>query len=186
MTATNIGTPTVSARGFVPLAVEAGIVPVITSLLSGLSIDVRTLLLGIKSELADTNPELSQALNIDNLAAILTYAEKVGGLYVTSALPEVNAPEMIDEDGPISVSAARDGGTPTQVNISFSEYPVGYKYEIYLDGVYQKTGEVDPVEGWVNELLSGVTEDGQNHTIRVLFLDEVGGQTRFGPIANFT
>lgn len=182
----NIGTATIASRGFLPLAVEAGITDTIKSLICGLAINAKTLLLDLKAALASSNEPLAAALNTDNLAGIIDYMERAGdGIMPASSLPACNLPTLLDENGPASVSAARDGGTATQINITFSEPPTGYEYEIYLDGVYQKTNDNAGSGGWVNDLLSGIAEDESSHTIRILYLSADAEQTRFGQIATF-
>lgn len=178
---TNIGTPTVANKAFVPLAVEAGIEQVIASLVP-LAIDKRSLLIALVEALADTNPALAAALNMDTLDAVLKYMalKPKSPITLTSELPE-----MLDEDGPASVTAARDGGAATQINITFSEPPAGYKYAIYLDSIFQKVGNAAAVDGWVNDALQDVVDDGQQHTIRVLFVSPEQAITRFGPLAAF-
>lgn len=187
MNASNIGTPTIASRGFVPLAVEAGITQTIAALVSGLAVDARTLLLALKAALSDVNDPLAAALNMDNLAAIIAYMERAGlGVIAASSLPVSRLPVLLDQDGPASVTAARDGSQPTQINVTFSAPPDGYTYELYLDGVFQKAGNNTASNGWVNDAISDVPADAQPHTARVLFVDPNGDQTRFGPIASFT
>lgn len=178
----DVGTTTIVNRGFVALAVEAGIVTVIQSLVT-LGMSQRALLEALVDALETTNPELAAALNLDTLQAILRYMAQAGAAPVVRA---VDLPDMLDADGPASVSAARDGGAPTQVNITFSAYPEGYTYEIYRDGVFAKAGEIAASDGWVFEALQGVTVDGAQHTIRVLFVSAEGAITRFGPVATFS
>jgi hypothetical protein len=198
----NIGTPTIASRGFVPLAVEAGTTTTIQSLIGGLAVDMRTLLIDLKAALAESNEPLAAALNMDNLAAIIAYMERAGaGILPASVPPVTSLPVLLDEDGPASVTAARDSGDAAQINVTFSEPPteeiddpdnpgstisVPYAYEIYLDGVYQKAGSNAAANSFVNEALVGVEDDGAAHTIRVLFVDSAGQQTRFGPVASFT
>ncbi len=179
---TNIGVPTVANKAFVPLAVEAGIVDVIASIVT-LAMDKRTLLERLVEALEETNPPLAAALNLDTLDAVLRYMATLpkAPVALTSELPE-----MLNENGPASVTAARDGGSPTQVNITFSDRPEGYKYGIYLDGVFQKVGNLAGVGGFVNEAIQDVAEDGQQHTIRVLFVNPDLAITRFGAIAEFS
>jgi len=188
----NIGAPTIASRGFVPLAVEAGIANTIKSLISGLALDARSLLLEIKSVLSADNEPLAAALNMDNLAAIIAYMELSGtGIMAASGLPVTRLPVLLDEDGPAVVSAGRDGGEPTQVNIGYSAPPDGYTAEIYLDGVFAKRSDLAPTGETVFDIVPGVPVDGLPHTIRVLFstVDGETGeeqQTRFGPVAAFT
>lgn len=169
--------PTVANKAFVPLAVEAGIVDVIASIVT-LAMDKRTLLERLVDALEETNPPLAAALNLDTLDAILAYMAKLpkAPVALTSELPE-----MVNENGPASVTAARDGGAPGQVNVTFSDRPAGYRYAIYLDGVLQKVGNLDGSNGFVNEAIQDVPEG--PHTIRVLFVTPDLAITRFGPIA---
>ncbi|MBN1286273.1 MAG: hypothetical protein JXB47_12820, partial [Anaerolineae bacterium] len=87
---------------------------------------------------------------------------------------------------PAVVSAGRDGGEPTQVNIGYSQPPDGCAVEVYLDGVFVKVSDLPPTGETVFDIVPGVVVDGLAHTIRVLFVDGDGNQTRFGPIAHFT
>jgi hypothetical protein len=166
-------------RAFVALAIEAGIETVIRSLV-GLATTKEQLLLKLKLALGESNPPLAAALGLGTLEAILKY---MGSKTAASAVVlEEDLPELLDQAGPASVSAARDGGTPTQVNITFNEAPNGFVPELYLDGVYIRDSEVTPAGGWVNDALSNVALG--SHTIRVLYRQLAGGgQTRFGPLA---
>jgi len=58
----DIGMPTIVNRAFTPLAIEAGIVPVIRSLI-GFGKSKRSLLIDLFDALRDTNPELAASLN---------------------------------------------------------------------------------------------------------------------------
>ncbi len=176
---TNIGIPQVANRAFLPLAIEAGIESVIQSIVT-LAMDKKTLLIRLVEALEDSNPELAAALNIDTLDAILAYMMSQAKTPVVFA---GNLPMMLNEDGPASVTAARDGGDPTQVNVTFSDRPAGYKYAIYLDGIFQHVGNLAATDGFVNEAIMGITPDGNPHTIRVLFVSPELATTRFGPIA---
>jgi hypothetical protein len=183
----NIGQPTIVSRGFLPLAIEAGIEETIASLVGSTGISLRGLLLAIKAELGEgqnpPNRPLAEALNLDNLSAILAYVARSGGAVLpASQLVGTNLPALLDEDGPASLSAARDGGVAGQVNLSFPESPFGYTdYEVYLDGVYWKAGSEAAVDGWINDSIADVP--GGAHTARLLYLDADGAMTRFGPIA---
>ena len=172
----NLSMPSVANRAFVPLAVEAGIETVIASLVP-LATDMKSLLIALKSALATTNSALADALTLQTLGAILDYMEEKGDSPVVMAK---DLPELLDEDGPASVSAARDGSVTTQINVTFSAPPDGYSYEIYLDGVLAKAGSNEASGGFVNDIVSDV--EAGTHTIRVLFVDADGKQTRFGPV----
>lgn len=174
---TNVGVPTVANKAFVPLAVEAGIVDVIASIVT-LAMDKRTLLERLVDALEETNPPLAAALNLDTLDAILAYMAKIqkSPVALTSDLPE-----MLNANGPASVTAARDAGVPGQVNVTFSAQPEGWLYAIYLDGVMAKVGSLAGTSGFVNEAIQDVPEGA--HTIRVLFVTPELAITRFGPIA---
>lgn len=175
MNINNLGQPTVQARAFVLLAIEAGIAETIKSLVP-LATTKLELVVALKNALEGSNLPLALALNVDNLDAILDY------MALTGTSPVVNKPPtFLDEAGPASVSAARDGGVSTQVNITFSAPQAGYTAEIYLDGVYMKDSTATPVEGWVNDSLSGVAAG--SHTIRVLYRNDKGALTAFGPVA---
>lgn len=177
---TNVGQPSVANRGFIALAIEAGIESVINSLVP-LAKDRLTLLIAVKDALAESNQPLADALNDDTLGAILDYMASKAAAPV---LPASALPTLLDEDGPGTVSAGRDGSDATQINIGFSTPPADYTAEIYLDGVYQKdsTQTGSPT---VFDTLT-VENDLAVHTVRVLFRRESDGAiTRFGPIAEF-
>lgn len=177
----NVGVPQVANRAFLPLAVEAGIVAVIQSLVP-LATDKLSLLFSIKQALENSNPALANALNTQTLDAILAYMETLPSAFVVSA---DKLPSLENEAGPASVAAARDGGVPTQVNITYSAPPEEYTSEIYFDGVFRKHSMEAGSNGWVNEALANIPVDGQQHTIRVLFRTPDGNVTRFGPIVTF-
>ena len=178
----NIGDPQIVNRAFVALAIEAGIETVIKSLIP-LGVSKRELLIKLVETLTPTNPELASALNTDTLDAILKY------MMSKAATPIVFAedlPVQLNENGPASVVAARDGGIPTQVNITFSEPPASYTYEIFFDLVLVKEGDLAGAGGFVNEAIQNIAQDGKTHTIRVLFVSPDLAVTRFGPIASFS
>lgn len=177
----DIGAPMVVNRAFVPLAIEAGIEAVIKSLVT-LGMSKRELLIQLVAALQDTNPALAAALNIDTLDAILRYMTSQAKTPIVLA---ADLPVMLNEAGPASVAAARDGGAPTQVNVTFSDRPQGYRYAIYRDGVLAKIGDLAASDGFVNEAIQDVVADGQSHTVRVLFISAELGTTRFGPVATF-
>jgi hypothetical protein len=178
----NIGTATVAGRGFLPLAVEAGVCEVVDSLLSGLAMDIHTLTIELKNALAENNLPLAAALNIDTVAAIIGYMNNVvGSAMPTSALPEVNLPTLLDEDGPASVAAGWNAEPGGQLNITFNEPPAGYTAEIYVDGVFAKHSTIEGAGGWANDAL--LSAPAGTTTIRVLFRDPDDEQTRFGMIA---
>jgi hypothetical protein len=183
---TNISQSSVASRGFLPLAIEAGIEAVVESIVSGLALDITSLTIATIEAIEGTNKPLSEALRIDTMSAIVDYMYRSGsGIQAVSGLPTPSLPILVNTAGPVSVSAAFDGGTPTQVNITFSESPDAYTdYEIYLDGVYQKTGNNVPAGGFVNDSISDVAAGA--HTIRVLYLTTDEEQTLFGPVANFS
>lgn len=163
-------------EAFVPLAIEAGIETVIKSLLT-LATTKRELLVMVKAALAASNPRLANALGIQTLDAILRYMQKrAAGIVLGEAIPE-----LLDEDGPASVTVARDGAAPTQVNVTFSKPPNGYTARIYLDGVFQKLSAVTPTGQFMNDSLANVAAGAR--AVRVLYRrDSDGAQTRFGPI----
>ncbi len=181
----NIGTPSVCNRAFVPLAIEAGIEDTIAGLIP-LAMDRRTLLVAVVTALWDNNRPLAEALNLDTLDAVLRYMMSKGKTAIVFA---EDLPVLLNRDGPASVTAQRDGGTPTQVNVTFAEDTAAEpltRYAIYLDGIFQKTATYIPDTGWVNDTIPDVAENGQPHNIRVLLVDANLAITRFGPIAVFT
>jgi hypothetical protein len=174
---TNLGAPMVANVAFVPLAVEAGIIPTIKSLV-GLATDEYSLVILLKQSLWDDNQALSLAINNGTLRAILKYMATIG----ESVVIVDDLPDMLDMNGPVSVSAGRDGGTPTQINIGFSTPPEGFKGAIYLDGVFNKISN-ETGNPTVFDIISNVGAGA--HTIRVLYRRESDGAlTRFGPIVN--
>lgn len=171
-------TNTYANRALVPLAVEAGILPVINSL-TPLAMTEGALLYALKQALASTNPPLAAALTTQTLAEIMEYAATVNN----AVAPATELPDVLNLDGPASVSAARDGGLNTQVNVTFSGQPVGFEYEIYLDGVFQKRAGLAPSAGFTNEAIQNVAAGA--HTIRVLYVRVSDGAiSRFGQLAN--
>lgn len=172
------GRPQYVNRGFVPLAIEAGIVEVIASLV-GLAMDDIDLCFQLKLALRDANPELARAINLDSLRALMDYIAAT-----VEAAPVVRAealPKTVNEDGPETVVAARDKRALEQVNISFVAPPAGYTYEIYLNGVFLKRGENPASEGWVSDFITGVPEG--KHAVRILYVTPEEKLTRFGSLA---
>jgi hypothetical protein len=181
----HIGTPSVCNRAFLPLAIEAGIEETITSLIP-LAMDKRSLLKAVVEALWEENRPLAEALNIDTLDAVLAYIMSQARTPIVFAC---DLPTQLNRDGPASVSAARDGGTPAQVNVTCSEDDAPTpltRYAIYLDGIFARTATYTPDTGWVNDSVLDVPEDARQHTIRVLFVDDDLAITRFGPVATFT
>ena len=174
----NIGTPQVANRGFVALAVEAGIVTVIQSLV-GLALDKRSLIIQIVEALEDSNPELAAAMNMQTLDAILDYVSLTDAAVINAS----DLPALLDENGPVSVSAGWDGGSASseQINVTYSEPPAEYTAEIYLDGIFAKHSTVAPAAGYCNDAVSGIQV--AISTVRVLYRDGDGNLTRFGTIA---
>jgi len=177
----NLGTPQVANRAFVlgypcgmALAVEAGIENTIQSLV-GLALDKISLLAALKEALQTDNPALANALNLQTLDAILAYISTKSDPAILNAN---ELPPLLDQAGPASVTAARDGGVSSQINITYAEPPAGYSAEIYLDGVFIKHSTATAISGFVNDFISGVAAG--SHTIRVLYRDENGAITRFG------
>lgn len=149
----NLGTPQVANRAFVALAVEAGIENTIRSLV-GLAIDKISLLAALKEALQAGNPALAAALNLQTLEAVLAYISAKSDPAILNAN---ELPQLLDQAGPSSVTAARDGGVSTQINMSYTEPPSGYTAEIYLDGVFVKHSTAAAVSGFVNDFIAGVT-----------------------------
>ena len=177
---TNIGMAQIANRGFVALAVEAGIVGVIESLVL-LAVDKKTLLGQLSDTLSSSNPELADALNTQTLDAIMAYMDTLD----TSGVVEAqNLPVLMDEDGPVSVTANWNGGSPSseQIDVTYWKPPVDYTAEIYLDGVFAKHSTVEPAGDYCFDAISGIQVAITN--VRVLYRDGEGNLTRFGPIAN--
>ncbi len=175
----NIGVPQVANRGFVALAIDAGIETTLRSLVP-LATDKITLLAALKAALLGSNEPLAVALNMQTLDMILA------AIYGPDA-PVVDAahlPEFLNQAGPASVSAARDSGDATQVNITYTAPPAGFTAEIYLDMVFVKHSTLAPSGGFVFDALFGVALGA--HTIRVLYRSATGQITRFGPLANIS
>ena len=178
MSIKNIGSPQIANRGFVPLAVEAGIVPVIESFV-GLATDKKTLLIEVVKALKNDNKELSESLNYQTMDAILLYMESLDAGVVEAR----DLPVLLDEDGPVSVTAGWEGGDAgsEQINVTYTEPPIDYTAEIYLDGIYAKHSTVAAVGGFCNDSVTNVTVSIE--TVRVLFRSADGSQSHFGPIA---
>lgn len=173
----NLGERMVVNVAFVPLAVQAGIIPTIKSLV-GLAKDQIRLVILLKQSLWDDNRPLSLAINTGTLGAILKYMALIG----ESVVFDVDLPDMLDMDGPASVSAGRDGGLATQVNVGFSTPPEGFECDIYLDGVFVKTS-VQTGSPTVWDTIQGVVAGA--HTVRFIYrrvLD--GAMSRFSSIVN--
>lgn len=167
-------------RAFVALAIEAGIETTIKSLVI-LAATKEELLVQVKAALAVANPPLAAALGIQTLEAILKYITAKD--QVSAVVMAEDLPDLLDENGPASVTAARDGGLSTQVNVSFTAPEAGYTPEIYLDMIYQKDSTVQPSSGFMHDAIQSVAAGA--HTLRVLYRQNSdGAQTRFGPIAN--
>jgi hypothetical protein len=74
---TNLGAAMVANTAFVPLAVQAGIIPTIKSLV-GFATDEYSLVVLLKQSLWDDNQPLSLAINTGTLRAILKYMALIG------------------------------------------------------------------------------------------------------------
>ncbi len=179
---------TVIDRGFVAHAVDAGIVTTIQSLISGQGISKLSLLSNLKDALMNDNEALANSLALDNLQLILDYMGRIG---VAPVVIPADAPELIDEDGPAGTWASDAGSN--QINVTFSEPttaqtdPGGvfetYTYEIYANGVFQKSGSIAPVSGNIND--SFVLVGGDTVNVRVAFVDgsTPAQMSRLGPTA---
>jgi hypothetical protein len=175
MAINDLGAPSVVNVAFVPLAVEAGIIPTIKSLV-GLSLSLPQLVVALHDALIGSNAPLAEAMNFDTVRALLAYMAESGESVVLGS----DLPVTLDQAGPASVSAGRDGGTPTQLNIGFSTPPEGFKGAIYLDGVYAKTS-TQTGNPTVFDILANVPAG--YHTVRVLYKrDSDGAMSRFGQI----
>jgi hypothetical protein len=174
---TNLGARMVANVAFVPLAVQAGIVATIKSLV-GLAKDEISLVILLKQSLWDDNQPLAEAINTGTLGAILKYMALIG----ESVVFDVDLPDMLDMDGPASVSAGRDGGLATQVNVGFSTPPEGFECQIFLDGVYVKTStQTGSPTVW--DAIQGVLAGG--HNLRFIYRRvEDGAMSRFSAIVN--
>jgi hypothetical protein len=184
---TGYGQPMVVNKAFVPLAIEAGIETTITSLIR-YALTEKQLVIAVKEALLREDPQtgqpynaaLAEAWNQGTQRAVLTFLAKKNAtpFALASALPVT-----VPESGPAMVSAARDQAVVTQVNVSFSQPPEGYRYAIYYDGLLVKVGNETPSSGWVNESLADIPDDDLSHTIRVLFVTPDLALTLFGPVA---
>lgn len=171
----DLGMPMVANIAFVQLAVEAGIVATLRSLV-GMATSLPQLVVMLHDELIGSNAPLAEAMNYDTVNALLTYMAQAGESVVLAR----DLPVALNEDGPASVSGGRDGNEATQINIGFSTPPVGYKAVVFLDGVFLKasTETGDPT---VFDIIANVPAG--YHTVRVLYRrDEDGALTRFGPL----
>lgn len=175
----NVGVPQVANRAIVPLALDAGIEMTLASLVP-LAMDHISLLEALKSALQPDNPALAAALNLPTLAAIL---EALNGP-LAAVVPADKLPEFLDQPGPPSVTARRDSGIPSQVNVTYTKPPVQFTAEIYLDGRLVKHSDANATAGFVNDSIADVPAG--SHTIRVLYRSSIGQITRFGPLAHIT
>lgn len=175
----NIGVPQVANRAFVALALEAGIETTLRSLIP-LAMDKISLLAALKEALEPNNPQLAHALNTQTLDAIIAALDGPDAAIVEAD----QLPELLNQAGPASVTAARDPGDATQVNITYTAPPNGFTAELYLDMVFVKHSTLAPSGGFVFDALFGVAPGA--HTIRVLYRSANGQITRFGPLATIS
>jgi len=117
-----LGSPSVVNVGFVPLAVEAGVITTIKSLVP-LAKALPELVIKLHDALFESNQPLAEAMNLDTVTALLNYMAESGDSVVLGS----ELPQTLNMAGPASVSAGRDGGTPTQINLGFSSPPEGFK-----------------------------------------------------------
>ncbi|MFP4322645.1 MAG: hypothetical protein ACLFTK_09340 [Anaerolineales bacterium] len=180
----NIYDSHIAARGFVPLAIEAGIETVIRSV-TPLARDETSLLLALKTALWESNRPLADALSIPTLRAIMKH---LAARENASVMLADDLPTLLDQDGPATVNAARDGSVPTQVNVSYIAPPtetidaeeVAWTGEIYVAGNFAKHSTVAAVDGWCHDLVQHVGPGAV--TIRVCYRSPRGEITQFGPI----
>lgn len=176
MAVNDLGSPMAVNVAFVPLAVEAGIITTIKSLV-GLAVSLPQLVIRLHDALIEDNQPLAEAMNFDTVQALLDYMNASGESVVLGR----DLPVTRNQDGPAEVSAGRDGNDATQINIGFSTPPEGYQALVFLDGVYQKTS-VQEGSPLVWDILQGVPAG--YHTVRVLYRRvEDGALTRFGPMS---
>lgn len=176
---TNLGARMVANVAFVPLAVQAGIIPTIKSLV-GLATDEISLVILLKQSLWDDNEPLSRAINTGTLGAILKYMALIG----ESVVFDVDLPDMLNMDGPASVSAYREPEELTQINIGFTAPPEGFECDVYLDGVFAKTSTEAPSNGNVFDTLQGVALGNRN--VRFIYRRVADGAlSRFSAVVEF-
>lgn len=177
----NIGIPQVANPAIVALAIDAGIVPLIESLVP-LATDRISLLIALKEALGGganpPNPELAAALNTQVLDAILGYMSSLPGARV---VPAERVRRVLDHSGPLSLVAARDINALGQVNVTFNEIPPGFtSYELYVNERFWKAGTLPGVEGWVNEAIQDVPPGQQ--VIRVCYVNADNQMSRFSKV----
>lgn len=160
---------------FVPLAYEAGLHTVIASLLP-LALPSSDLLLQLKQALVVTNFPLAAALTNETLAAFMDYMQTLG----YTVFPATELPVTLNEPGATITSVGRDGGANTQVNFGITAHPTYTRYRVYLDGVRFKEVNGAANAGTIFDAISPVPLG--VHTLRVLFVNNAGAQTRFGSI----
>ena len=200
----NLGSPSIIGRGFVPLAAECGLTLAIRLMTGPCGMDRRSLLIALKESLYESNQELSDALNIDNLIFYLVQNQNGNGHVVMLSIPTYSPTiprfsAMLA--GPAEVDAEIDPN-PNRFTVMYSEPPTNdlawddgkIHVEVYYDGMYATEREFAWVDGeQTNEqtINTGAAIIG-THKVRVLFLRqddiETGQvtQSRFGPIAEFT
>lgn len=158
-----IGQPTIVNSAFVPLAISAGLPAVIEGLVL-VGVPLSLLLEQVTNAVQANNPSLADALNNDTLRAVLDYMAISG----SSVRLGFNLPQTLDMNGPVFGSAPyREVNTPSQVNLSISEPPVGFVVDVYVYEVRKKTSVVTPSDGYLFDSIAGV--DGGTQIIRAIY-----------------
>lgn len=167
--------PTYANEAFIPLAYEAGLHVVIASLAT-LALPQSELLLELKAALVDTNLPLAAALTAETLAAFMDYMLLLG----LTVVPATELPATLDENGATITGAGRDSGDPTQLNYGITAHPTYTHYRVYLDGVRIQDVTGASNTGTIFNIYSPFPSG--EHTLRVLFVNNAGAQTRFGNV----
>lgn len=163
MDAQYIGQPTIANSAFVPLAISAGLPSVIEGLVL-VGVPLSLLLEQVTNAIQANNPSLADALNNDTLRAVLDYMAISG----SSVRLGFNLPQTLNMNGPVFGSAPyRDGGNPSQVNLSISAPPDGFVVDVYVYEIRKKTSVVTPSGGYLYDSISGVEAGTQ--VIRVIY-----------------
>lgn len=181
----NVGTRQVVEATFLAQAVDAGIITTIKSLVN-LAADEITLLIHLKTVLAEDNPPLAEALNLDTLRAILRYAVTVDrGLGYADSIPD-----LLDANGPAAVWPVyypdKNGdrveiGTPIEEKASREGYE---GFHVLIDGGLYYSGDL-PTDSTANLVFTAKLLPGE-HTLRVCYIDAECSTTRLSPPATFT
>ena len=143
---TNVGVPTVANKAFVALAVEAGIVDVIASIVT-LAMDKRTLLEQLVDALDETNPPLAAALNLDTLDAILAYMAKLPKAPVALTSGRSYTGGVFDA-ADVTFTAVSGASVEAVVIYIDTGNPATSPLVCYIDGINVTPSGIDVIVAW--------------------------------------